>query len=98
MWLPERHDEGSKSPPVEAEYGSGLHRLDAKAEIQTTPAGIKTGVSRYVWADDESSLTHRLCAGSNIGRRNRTVTERADGRGWQAGKQSPVECSRATVD
>src|SRR6185312_2760070 len=57
--------------------------------ILTTPAGIKTGVSRYVWADDESSLTHRLCAGSDIGRRNRTVTERADERGWQARKQSP---------
>ena len=84
--------------PFEAEYGSGLHRVDAKAEVQTTPAGIKTGVSRKVWADDESFLTHRLCAGSDVGRRNRTVTERAEGRGWQAGKHNPVECSRAAVD
>ena len=46
-----------------------------------------------------TSFPHtRLCAGSDIGRRDRTVTERADERGWQAGKQSPVECSRATVD
>src|SRR3954467_12807202 len=63
-----------------------------------TPAVVKTGVSRKVWADDESVLTHRLCASSNVGRPNRNVAERAEVRGWQAGKQNPVECSRAAVD
>ena len=29
--------------PVEAEYGSGLHRVDAKAEVKTAPAHIETG-------------------------------------------------------
>src|SRR3954469_24955738 len=84
LWLIECHDESTKSLPVKAEDGSGLHRLDAKVEVHTTPPGIETCFSGKVWARDRFSLTHRLCAGSDIGRRNRTVTDRADERGWQA--------------
>jgi hypothetical protein len=50
MWLPECHDKGTKRSPVEAEYGSGLHRVDAKAEVKTAPAHIETGFSRGVAA------------------------------------------------
>ena len=96
--LPQRHDEGAKSLPVAAKYGGGLHRVEPTAEVQTTPTGIKTGVSRDVRADDNSVLTHRLSAGSNIGRRNRAVRERAEGRIWQAGKHYPFECSPSDVD
>ena len=73
--LPECHDKGTKRSPAEAEYGRGLHRVDAKAEVQATPTGIKAGVSRNVWTDYYSVLTHRLCAGSNVGRCNRTERE-----------------------
>ena len=72
--------------------------MEPIAEVQTTPTGIKTGVSRDVRADDNSVLTHRLSAGSNIGRRNRAVRERAEGRIWQAGKHYPFECSPSDVD
>jgi hypothetical protein len=37
-------------------------------------------------------------AGSNIGRCNRAVRERAEGRIWQAGKHYPFECSPSDVD
>jgi hypothetical protein len=72
--------------------------VDAKAEVQATPTGIKAGVSRNVWADYDSVLTHRLCAGSDVGGRNRTVRERAEGVGWKARKNTAIEGSRATVD
>ena len=32
-WPPERHYEGTKSFPVEAQYGNGLHRTEPKAEV-----------------------------------------------------------------
>jgi hypothetical protein len=77
-WLPERHDEGTKSPAVEAEYGSGLHRTEPDAEVKTTPAGIKAGVARNVWADDNSFLTYGLCTSSDIGWPNGNVMERTE--------------------
>src|SRR5262249_649742 len=96
--LPECHDKGTKRSPVEAEYGRGLHRVDAKAEVQATPTGIKAGVSRNVWTDYYSVLTYRLDAGSNVWRRNRTVTERVEGRGWKGRKHGGMEGRRASVD
>ena len=66
LWLIECHNEGTKSLPVKAEYGSGLHRLDAKVEVHTTPPGIETCFSGNVWARDPFSLTHRLSACSDV--------------------------------
>ena len=60
-WLIERHDEGAKSLPVEAEYGTGLHRLDTLAEEQTTPPGIETCFSRNVW-HVTGFRSHTACA------------------------------------
>src|SRR5712671_1336172 len=68
LWLIECHDEGTKSLPVKAEDGSGLHRLDAKVEVHTTPPGIETCFSGKVWARDRFSLTHRLCTRSDVRR------------------------------
>ena len=48
VWLPQRHDEGTESLPVTAKHGGGLHRVEPQTEVQTTPACIKTGVSRNV--------------------------------------------------
>ena len=52
---------GCLRSPVEAEYGSGLHRVDAKAEVKTAPAHIETGFSRGVdaHAGDRISLRRR---------------------------------------
>ena len=86
-------DEGTKGLAVEAEDRGGLHRVDAKSEEQTPPARIETGFSRNIRACDDFSFTHGLCAGANVGLRNRAVAERVDKRGWQAGKQHPVENS-----
>jgi hypothetical protein len=98
LWLPQRHDEGAKSLPVEAKYGRGLHGAEPEAEVQATPTGIKTSFSRNVRADDNSVLTQRLSAGSDVGRRNRAVRECAEGRGSQAGKHYPFEGSPSAVD
>jgi hypothetical protein len=98
LWLPRRHDEGTKSLPAPANHGGGLHRVESEAEVQTTPIGIKTPITCNGPADYNSVLTHRLRAGSDIGRRNGTVRERAEGRGWKSRKHTPIECSRAAVD
>ena len=87
--LPQRHDEGAKRFPVATKYGSRLHRAEPKVEVQTTPTSIKTDVSRNVRADDNSVLTQRLSAGSDIGRSNRAGRKYAERRRVQAGKYDP---------
>ena len=98
LWLIECHDEGTKSLPVKAEDGSGLHRLDAKVEVHTTPPGIETCFSGNVWARDPFSLPHRRCARSDVGWGNRAWRQPAHKRVWQARKNSPVKCGRCAVD
>ena len=98
LWLIECHDESTKSLPVKAEDGSGLHRLDAKVEVHTTPPGIETCFSGKVWARDRFSLTHRLCARSDVGWGNRAWRQPAHKRVRQAGKNSPVKCGRCAVN
>src|SRR5262245_19778763 len=97
-WLPECHDEGTKRFPVEAEYGSGLYRVDAKAKVKTAPAHIEGDFNGGVEAYDGSFLTHSLRASSENRRADGNMTKRAETRCWEAGIHNPVKRSRAAVN
>jgi hypothetical protein len=74
-----RRDKGAERAAVEPEYRSGLDRAEAKLDAGRTPRRIEINLGRDVATCDYSSLAYGLCAGPDIGPRDRNVVGLAEG-------------------